>query len=106
VQSSRRLETEAQRNLELIWLTGRLAPDFKTIADFRRDNGDTAGCLLNVLTGLIRGFDAERRRRRVGRDDDAIWRRARLAFTFDIYRRQGLGRGLREGLGRRRYGSE
>jgi hypothetical protein len=32
--------TEAQRNLELIWLTGRLAPDFKTIADFRRDNGE------------------------------------------------------------------
>jgi len=40
VQSSRRLETEAQRNLELIWLTGRLAPDFKTIADFRRDKGE------------------------------------------------------------------
>ena len=40
VQSSRRLETEAQRNLEVIWLTGRLAPDFKTIADFRRDNGE------------------------------------------------------------------
>lgn len=39
VQSSRRLETECQRNLELMWLTGRLAPDFKTIADFRRDNG-------------------------------------------------------------------
>jgi len=39
VQSSRRLEREAQRNLELMWLTGRLAPDFKTIADFRRDNG-------------------------------------------------------------------
>jgi transposase len=39
VQSSRRLEREAQRNLELIWLLGRLAPDFKTIADFRRDNG-------------------------------------------------------------------
>ena len=37
--SSRRLERETQRNLELIWLTGRLAPDFKTIADFRRDNG-------------------------------------------------------------------
>jgi hypothetical protein len=33
------LEREAQRNLELMWLTGRLAPDFKTIADFRRDNG-------------------------------------------------------------------
>lgn len=40
VQSSRRLETEARRNLELIWLTGRLAPDFKTIADFRKDNGE------------------------------------------------------------------
>jgi transposase len=40
VQSSRRLEAEAQCNLELIWLTGRLAPDFKTIADFRRDNGE------------------------------------------------------------------
>ncbi len=39
VQSSRRLERECQRNLELLWLTGRLAPDFKTIADFRRDNG-------------------------------------------------------------------
>ena len=39
VQSSRRLERECQRTLELMWLTGRLAPDFKTIADFRRDNG-------------------------------------------------------------------
>src|SRR5471032_2031235 len=39
VQSSRRLERECQRNLGLMWLTGRLAPDFKTIADFRRDNG-------------------------------------------------------------------
>ncbi|RTZ38849.1 IS1182 family transposase [Candidimonas sp. SYP-B2681] len=39
IQSSRRLERECQRNLELMWLTGRLAPDFKTIADFRRDNG-------------------------------------------------------------------
>ena len=39
MQSSRRLEREAQRNIELMWLTGRLAPDFKTIADFRKDNG-------------------------------------------------------------------
>ncbi len=38
-QSSRRLEREANRNVELMWLTGRLAPDFKTIADFRKDNG-------------------------------------------------------------------
>ncbi len=39
VASSRRLERECQRNVELMWLTGRLAPDFKTIADFRRDSG-------------------------------------------------------------------
>ena len=39
VQSSRRLEREAGRNLEVMWLTGRLAPDHKTIADFRKDNG-------------------------------------------------------------------
>jgi transposase len=39
VQSSRRLEREAGRNFEVMWLTGRLAPDHKTIADFRKDNG-------------------------------------------------------------------
>jgi transposase len=39
IQSSRRLEREAQRNVELMWLTNRLCPDFKTIADFRKDNG-------------------------------------------------------------------
>jgi transposase len=39
VPSSRRLEREASRNVELMWLTGRLTPDHKTIADFRRDNG-------------------------------------------------------------------
>jgi transposase len=39
IHSSRRLERETQRNIELMWLTGRLMPDFKTIADFRKDNG-------------------------------------------------------------------
>jgi len=39
IQSSRRLEKECQRNVELMWLTGRLMPDFKTIARFRKDNG-------------------------------------------------------------------
>ena len=38
IQSSRRLERETQRNVELMWLTARLMPDFKTIADFRKDN--------------------------------------------------------------------
>jgi transposase len=39
VQSSRRLEREAGRNVEVMWLLGRLVPDHKTIADFRKDNG-------------------------------------------------------------------
>ncbi|MGC8769613.1 MAG: transposase, partial [Brevinematia bacterium] len=38
IRSSRRLENECKRNIELMWLTKRLAPDFKTIADFRKDN--------------------------------------------------------------------
>ena len=50
VQSSRRLEREAQRNLELIWLLGRLAPDHKTIADFRKDNGPA---LKNVCARFV-----------------------------------------------------
>jgi len=54
VQSSRRLEAEAQRNIELIWLTGRLAPDFKTIADFRRDNGAAIGKVCKEFVLLCR----------------------------------------------------
>src|SRR6266481_4973705 len=50
LQSSRRLERETQRNVELMWLTGRLAPDFKTIADFRRDNGQA---IRNVCREFI-----------------------------------------------------
>jgi transposase len=51
IPSSRRLERETQRNLELIWLTGKLTPDFKTIADFRKDNGPAirAACRQFVL---------------------------------------------------------
>jgi transposase len=51
VQSSRRLEREAQRNVELMWLTGKLAPDHKTIANFRKDNGAAiqAACSQFVL---------------------------------------------------------
>src|SRR5438094_1786250 len=50
VQSSRRLERETQRNVELMWLTGRLMPDFKTIADFRKDNGQA---IRNVCREFI-----------------------------------------------------
>ena len=51
VQSSRRLEREAQRNVELMWLTGRLAPDHKSIADFRREKGPAirAACAQFVV---------------------------------------------------------
>ena len=54
VQSSRRLEREAQRNIELMWLTGRLAPDFKTIADFRRDNGAAIRAVCRQFVELCR----------------------------------------------------
>lgn len=49
IQSSRRLERETQRNVELMWLTGRLTPDFKTIARFRKDNG-------KAIRGVCRQF--------------------------------------------------
>src|ERR671913_1992036 len=54
VPSSRRLERESQRNLELIWLTGRLMPDFKTIADFRRNNGPAIRAACAQFVGLCR----------------------------------------------------
>jgi transposase len=57
VQSSRRLEREAQRNIELMWLTGRLAPDFKTIADFRKNNGAAIRQVCREFVLLCRRLD-------------------------------------------------
>jgi transposase len=54
IQSSRRLEREAQRNIELVWLTGRLMPDFKTIADFRKDNGEAIRRVCREFVELSR----------------------------------------------------
>ena len=54
IQSSRRLEREAQRNIELMWLVRRLAPDFKTIADFRKDNGTAIRAVCVQFVGLCR----------------------------------------------------
>lgn len=54
VQSSRRLERETQRNIELMWLTGRLAPDFKTIANFRRENGPAIRATCRQFVMLCR----------------------------------------------------
>lgn len=55
-QSSRRLEREAQRNVELMWLTGRLAPDFKTIANFRQANSAAIQSVCSQFIVLCRRF--------------------------------------------------
>lgn len=62
VRSSRRLERECQRNIEVLWLLNRLAPDFKTIADFRRDNRAAIGKVCRWFVQFCRGqglFGAE-----------------------------------------------
>jgi transposase len=56
IQSSRRLEREAQRNVELMWLTGRLTPDFKTIADFRKNHGAAMRKVCRQFIVLCRGL--------------------------------------------------
>jgi len=57
VQSSRRLEREAHRNVELMWLTGRLTPDFKTIADFRKNNGHAIRLVCREFIMLCKKLD-------------------------------------------------
>jgi hypothetical protein len=69
VTSSRRLERECQRNIELIWLTGQLAPAFKTIADFRKDNGRAIREVCREFVALCRKLDClvQRASRSMGR---------------------------------------
>lgn len=57
VPSSRRLERECQRNIEVVWLTGQLTPDFKTIADFRKDNGKAIREVCRAFVALCRKLD-------------------------------------------------
>jgi transposase len=57
IQSSRRLEREAQRNIEVMWLTGRLMPDFKTIARFRKDNGKAIRAVCRQFVMLCQQLD-------------------------------------------------
>ncbi|RZI43823.1 hypothetical protein EGT07_08645 [Herbaspirillum sp. HC18] len=57
IQSSRRLERETQRNVELMWLVGRLTPDFKTIANFRKDNGPGIRNVCRQFIMLCRKLD-------------------------------------------------
>src|SRR6476661_4322697 len=63
VQSSRRLEREAGRNLEVMWLTGRLVPEHKTIADFRKDNGPAIKKVCAQFVALCRKMGLLRDRR-------------------------------------------
>jgi transposase len=56
IRSSRRLEKEAARNLELMWLLRRLRPDFKTIADFRKDNLKAIKQVCREFTVLCQGW--------------------------------------------------
>jgi transposase len=57
IQSSRRLERETARNVEMMWLTGRLTPDFKTIADFRKDNGAAIRSACRQFVALCRNLN-------------------------------------------------
>jgi transposase len=57
IQSTRRLEVETQRNVELMWLTSRLQPDFKTIANFRKDNGKAIRSVCRQFVDLCRQLD-------------------------------------------------
>ena len=57
IRSSRRLEAECHRNVELIWLTGKLAPDFKTLADFRKDNLKPLQAVARAFTLLCRKLE-------------------------------------------------
>jgi transposase len=57
LRSSRRLEAECRRNLEVLWLLGQLAPDFKTIADFRKDNAAAFKTVVREFTRLCRQLD-------------------------------------------------
>ena len=69
VHSSRRLDREAQRNVELMRLNGRLVPDFKTIADFRKDNGEALvaidGSKFNAVNNRDKNFTRAKMKRRV-----------------------------------------
>jgi transposase len=57
IQSSRRLELETARNVEMMWLTGRLTPDFKTIADFRKDNCPAIRSACRQFVALCRSLN-------------------------------------------------
>ena len=128
IPSSRRLERECQRNLELIWLTGKLAPDFKTIADFRKDNGEPIrqtcrafvsicrkldllakasvaidGSKFKAVNARDKNFTEAKMKRRLERIDESI---ARYMSQLETADRQAVFPGMRSRPGRRRSGRE
>src|SRR6516164_5634122 len=79
VQSSRRLERECHRNLEVMWLLGWLAPDHKTIADFRKDNGAAIKKVCGQFIELCRSLGLLSKAASASRTS-CIWpRRMRIA---------------------------
>ena len=87
IQSSRRLEREAQRNVELIWLTGRLMPAFKTIADFRKDNREAICTVcfefielcreLQLFSGVLVAIDGSKFKAVNSRDNNYTTKRVK-----------------------------
>jgi transposase len=98
VQSSRRLERETQRNIELMWLTGRLMLDFKTTADFRRDNGASirSACAqfvvlcrqVNLFTRAVVALDGSRFKAVNNRDKNFTVAKVAASTMSDRGRRQ------------------
>jgi len=94
VQSSRRLEREALRNVEVMWLTGRLAPDHKTIADFRKDSGPAIKqvcvqfvelCrLMGLLTQTSVAIDGSKFKAVNARDRNFTRNKVELSIGFQI----------------------
>ena len=116
IQSSRRLERECQRNVEVMWLIGQLTPDFKTIADFRRDNGPAIRKVCSRFVALCRDlhlldgnavaidgskFKAVNHREKNFTKDRLAKRIAAIESTIERYLKE---RGSRAG-GHRRSGS-
>ncbi len=79
VQSSRRLERETGRNVEVMWLTGRLVPDHKTIADFRKDNGEA----IEAVNNRDKNFTRAKMERRLAQIEESVARYLRQLDSAD-----------------------
>src|ERR1700690_3791575 len=130
VQSSRRLEHETQRNIELMWLTGRLMPDFKTIANFRKDNGKAIrrvcrqfivlcrelnlfsqalvaidGSKFKAVNNRDKNFTAAKMQRRMRAINESIERYARTPESHRWYRSRSPPTAVQKGVSRSRTSS-